>query len=587
MSYTTAKKVNITINDLPIKVDEGSSILKAAKDIQVKIPTLCAHPDVEVTAACGLCIVKIKGMNKTVRACATQVTEGMEIITHDAELYSTRKTILELILSSHPDDCLYCQRNNNCELQRLAGEFGIRTVEFDKILKDIPKDTSTTSLHLDPQKCVLCGRCVNVCQGHQNVWALEFIGRGFDTTIAPAAEAQLNDSPCVKCGQCSAHCPVGAIVENDEVETVVEKLQNDELYQTVQIAPAVRVAFAEGFAGDSGDLVTKKMYALFRRLGFKAVFDTNFAADLTIMEEATEFVDRFVNKPASLPLVTSCCPAWVDYLEKFYPDMLDHFSTAKSPHEMMGVMTKTYYAKEQGIDPAKMYNVSIMPCTAKKYEISREEGMFASGYQDVDVVLTTRELVRMTKASGIDFDSLHEEEADSLLGEYSGAGTIFGTTGGVMEAAIRTAYNIITKDELENIDLMDVRGMEGVKEATLMVNDIEVKVAVAHGLKNVASVLDKVKEAKANSQPLPWHFIEVMACRGGCVGGGGQPYGVTDIIREKRASGLYQDDRTAKVRCSHQNTEVRKLYESFLGEPNSKEAHKYLHTDYKQRPIYK
>lgn len=578
--------ITITINKMPVEVKPGISVLEAAKAHQVKIPTLCAHPDVAKTAACGLCIVKIKGMRRPVRACVTNVDEGMEITTNDSELYATRKTILELILSSHPDDCLHCQRNNDCELQRLASEFGVRKQAFDKIVKEIPQDCSTPSLILDPSKCVLCGRCVNVCQADQNVWALEFIGRGFETKIAPAANVLLNDSPCVKCGQCSAHCPVGAIVEHDFVDDVMKKLQDPEVFSTVQMAPAVRVAFAEGFNGKSGDIVTKQMYTLFRRLGFNAVFDTNFAADLTIMEEATEFVERFTKQPGSLPLVTSCCPAWVDYMEKFFPDMISHFSTAKSPHQMLGVMTKTYYAEKQGIDARKMYNVSVMPCTAKKYEVSRVDEMFSSGHQDVDVVLTTRELVRMAKTAGIEFNDLPDEEADSILGEYSGAGTIFAATGGVMEAAIRTAYHLVTGDELEKVEVADVRGLEGVKEAEIDIKGTKLRVAVAHGLKNVESVLNRVKEAKIAGADIPWHFIEVMACRGGCVAGGGQPYGVTDSIREKRSVGVYKDDVQQKIRCSHMNPEIIRLYDEFLDAPNSEKAHKYLHTHYKSRSLY-
>jgi iron-only hydrogenase group A len=580
------KMINIKINEIPVSVKEGTSILDAAKNANIKIPTLCYHEDLLPTASCGLCIVKINGSNKKVRACATSAEEGMEIITHDSELYGIRKVVLELILSNHPNECLTCQRNGNCELQKLAKDFGIREQIFTPILKEKKVDSSTPSLHLDKQKCISCGRCVQVCQDVQNVWALEFIGRGFDMSIAPAGDLALNESPCVKCGQCSAHCPVGAIVEKDQVEKVWETLLNEKKHAVVQFAPAVRVAFGEGFHYDSGEIVTKKIYTLLRKLGFKAVFDTNFSADLTIMEEGSEFVEKFTKTPEELPLITSCCPGWVDYLEKYYPDMISNFSTAKSPQQMLSALAKTYYAEKMGIPPEDIFMVSIMPCTAKKYEISRDENMKNDGIQDTDVVLTTRELVRMTKSSGIIFDSLPEGEADSLMGEYTGAGTIFGVTGGVMEAAIRSAYYLITKEELKDIEVTPVRGLKGVKEAEIDIKGTKVKVAVAHGLGNVQKVIDKVKEAKEKKQSPPWHFIEVMACTGGCISGGGQPYGVTNTIREKRTKGIYNDDKQSNIRCSHNNPMIKKVYEDYLGQPGSKKAHELLHTSYQDRPVY-
>ena len=578
--------IKLMINDVEVEVAEGSNVLTAAQQANVEIPTMCYHKDLLPTAACGLCIVKIKGMNKIVRACATTVAEGMEIITHDAELYETRKTVLELILSSHPDDCLSCQRNQNCELQRLAAEFGIRDTYLDKEIKDIPKDESTTSLVLDASKCVLCGRCVEVCQDTQDVHAIEFIGRGFDMRIAPAGDILLNDSPCVKCGQCSAHCPVGAIVEKDQVEDVWENLRDESKFPVISMAPAVRVAFGEGFGLPSGEITTGKMYTLFKRLGFKAIFDTNFAADLTIMEEGTEFIDRFTNNPDSLPLITSCCPAWVDYLEKYYHDMLPHFSTAKSPQQMLGAMAKTYYPEKTGIEAKSIYSVSVMPCTAKKSEIVKNEDMKSSGYNDHDTVLTTRELVRMAKSSGIDFLNLPETKADSILGEYTGAGTIFGATGGVMEAALRTAYELVTGETLENVDLEVVRGLEGVKEGEIDLKGTKVRVAVAHGLANVKAVMDKIRAAKAAGEPTPWHFVEVMACSGGCIGGGGQPYGVTDDVRKLRTAGIYKDDKQSVKRKSHENPEITKIYEDFLGKPNGHKAHDLLHTKYDPKEVY-
>lgn len=578
--------VNIRINERTYQVSEDLSILDAARLMQVKIPTLCNHPDLPQSAACGLCVVKVKGMNRMVRACATPVDEGMEITTHDAELFEIRKTVLELILSNHPNTCLTCQRNQECELQRLAAEFGIREESFEKKLRDKPADTSTTSLILDPVKCVGCGRCVEVCQMVQNVYALEFIGRGFKMRIAPAGNITLNESPCIKCGQCSAHCPVGAIVEKDETAQVWTGLRNEKLYPVVQIAPAVRVAFGEAFGLETGTLVTGKMYTLLRRLGFKAVFDTSFGADLTIMEEASELAELLENHPERLPLITSCCPSWVDYLEKFYPELIGHFSTAKSPHEMLGVMAKTYFAEKQGLKASDIFMTSIMPCTSKKYEISRTDEMFASGVRDIDVVLTTRELARMTKASGIDFLSLPEEDADNILGEYTGAGVIFGATGGVMEAALRTAYYFITGEKLSSIEVEPVRGLTGIKRAEIDLKGRKVRTAIAHGTGNIHVLMEEIRQAKREKKPMPYDFIEVMACFGGCVSGGGQPYWVNNEVRKKRAAGIYQDDRAHKLRMSHENPFIQKLYGTYLGKPLGEKSKKLLHTNYKPRPLY-
>lgn len=578
--------IKLKINGIEVTAPKGTNLLEVAKMANIKIPHLCYHPDLKQSAACGLCLVRIGDSPKLARACVTEALEGMDVHTSDSEIYQTRKTVLSLILSNHPDSCLSCSRNQNCELQRLAAEFGIRNELFDNISEPQTKDDSTPALIVDPEKCVLCGRCVEVCQNKQNVNALEFIGRGFDMKIAPAGDIKLADGPCVNCGQCSAHCPVGAIVERSDAEKVYKALENKDLYPVVQIAPAVRVAIGEAFGFKSGEITTGKIYALLRRLGFKAVFDTNMAADVTIMEEGSEFVEKFKNKPESLPLITSCCPAWVDYLEKYYTDTIEHFSSAHSPQEMMGALTKTYYAEQAKIDPKNIYMVSIMPCTAKKFEITRTHEMSSSGYQNVDVVLTTRELVRMAKSSGIEFEKLEEETPDSVLATYSGAGTIFGATGGVMEAAIRSAYYLITNEELENIDLVDIRGQKGVKEATIDIKGTKVNVAVAHGLKNVAYVMDQVREAKKQGKPMPYHFIEVMACEGGCVSGGGQPYGTTSTIRQQRGEGLYADDRNQKVRCSHNNPEVQKLYKDYLNKIGHKKTHELLHTSYQPRPLY-
>ena len=584
-----SKMINLKINGHSVEVEQGATILEAARKVSVNIPTLCWHRDLEPWAACGICVVKIEGSPKMLRACAAMAEDGMSIITHDSEIVEVRKTVIELILSTHPNDCLTCPRNQDCELQRLAAEFGIREMTYPQRLEEIPQDTSTTSLVLNPEKCVLCGRCAKVCQGMQDVWALELLGRGEKTRIAPAADVLLNDSPCIKCGQCSAHCPVGAIYEKSEEHIVWNALRKPDVHTVVQIAPAVRVAIGEAFGMPSGSLQTGKLYAALRKLGFKAVFDTNFTADLTIMEEGSEFVERFKKptKEAPLPLITTCCPAWVDYLEKFYHEMIPYFSTAKSPQAMLGALSKTYYAKKIGVDPKNIFMVSIMPCTAKKFEISRSKEMESSGHKDIDVSLTTRELSRMIKSAGIDFNELPEEGVDTILGEYTGAGTIFGATGGVMEAAIRSAYHLITKKELGDVNLTAVRGLDGVKEAEVDVDGTKVRVAVAHGMANISAVLDKVKKALAEGKESPYHFIEVMACRGGCVGGGGQPYGADDEIRQKRAEGLYNDDKGSAKRCSHQNPSIAKIYEEFLEKPLSHKAHELLHTTYTPRPEYR
>lgn len=579
--------ITARINQLEVHVPEGTSILDAARRVQVKIPTLCKHKDLLATASCGMCIVRNKGGNRLIRACCTPLENGMEIATHDREIVDVRRSTLELILSNHPQACLTCGRNGECELQSLAADFNIPMESIKRYVKDTPPDTSTGSIILEFEKCIKCGRCIQVCQDMQNVWALSLLDRGINTRMAPAGDITLAESPCVKCGQCSAHCPTGAIVENDETPAVWEALHDKEKICVVQIAPSVRVTVGEAFGLPPGANLTKKLYAALRRLGFKAVFDTNFSADLTIVEEASEFIERFAHKRGALPLITSCCPSWTDFMEKRHYDFIDNFSTAKSPQQMLGVLAKTYYAQKLGLDPAKMFVVSIMPCTAKKYELSRTEEMYASGYKDVDIALTTRELARMLKQSGVDFLNLPDGLPDSLLGDYSGAGTIFGATGGVMEAAVRTAYFYATGKKLDKIELDAVRGLQGVKEGTVMVGGAPVRVAVAHGLANVEQVLNRVREARKRGEESPYHFIEVMACPGGCIGGGGQPYGVDNERRKLRIAGLYQDDRDRTVRCSHENPEVIRVYDDFLGKPLGPRAHELLHTRYTARPLYK
>jgi len=568
-------------------VNTGTSVLDAAKLAGVKIPSLCAHPDLEAWGACGICVVKIEGQPRLVRACSTKIVEGLNYITHDPEIQGVRRTVIEMILSNHPQECLTCARNQTCELQRLAAEYSIREIPFDQNVRRLPRDVSTTSIVLDPTKCIQCGRCALVCQNLQNVWALEFLNRGENTRIAPAADVQLNDSPCIKCGQCSAHCPVGAIYEKDETQKFLNAVREPDVHVSVQIAPAVRVALGEAFGMKPGEVVTGKIYAALRRLGVDSVFDTNFSADLTIMEEGSEFVERFVNGKGVLPQLTSCCPAWTDYMEKYYPDMIPHFSTAKSPMMMQGAMTKTYFAQIKKLDPAKICSVAIMPCTAKKFETQRCDDMKSSGYCDVDLVLTTRELARLIKIAGINFADLEEEQADSPIGMYTGAGTIFGVTGGVMEAAVRTAYKLVTDEELGNVNVEAVRGMEGVKRGVVDIKGTKVKVAVAHGMANVQDLVEEIRAAKREGKERPYDFIEVMACRGGCIAGGGQPYGTEDEVRDARTAGIYSDDKHSAIRCSHNNPEIIHIYDNFLEKPLSHKSHQYLHTHYEEKPVYK
>ena len=590
--------IKLEINGVEVEVEKGSNLLQAARKANVKIPTLCYHPDLKPGASCGICVVrqlvpsrtepgKFVPSPKLLRACCTEAVEGMKILTHDPDIVQVRRTVLELILANHPNDCLQCPRSGRCELQNIAADFGIREVPFPKEVNHRENDTSTPSLVLNPDKCIKCGRCAEVCQQMQNVWALEFIGRGEKTVMAPAADVKLAESPCIKCGQCSAHCPVGAIYEKDETAEVWDALRDEEKVCLVQIAPAVRVALGEAFGMKPGELSTGKIYAALRRLGFDKVFDTNFSADVTIMEEGTEFIKRFTTG-GKLPLITSCCPAWTDWMEKYAPDFTENFSSAKSPQQMLSALAKTYWAEKNGIDGKKVHVTSIMPCTAKKFEIARDKSMASSGVQDTDVVLTTRELARMIKAAGIDFMSLPDEAADDLLGAYTGAGTIFGVTGGVMEAALRTAYCLITKEaQPPAIEFSAVRGMDGVKKATIDIKGTPVNIAVAHQMGNVEKVLNEVREDLKNGVKPRYDFIEVMACRGGCVGGGGQPCLATDEVRAARTAGLYTDDEKSTIRMSHLNPEVSALYKDYLGEPGSDKAERLLHTHYHKREVYK
>ena len=524
-----------TINGLPVEVAEGASILDAARQASVHIPTLCKHPDLDATAACGICIVRVKGSSKMLRACCTPVEAGMEITTEDPEIIQVRRSVIEMILSRHPNECLTCGRNQNCELQTLAADFGLREITLDSVVPDLPLDDSTKAIVLDPRKCITCGRCIQVCQQIQDVWALSFLQRGFETRIAAAGDILLADSPCVRCGQCSAHCPTGAIVEYDSTQEVWDRLLDPDVYAVAQLAPAVRVAIGEAFDFPIGTNLTGKTYAALRRMGFDAVFDTNFGADLTIMEEATEFVKRFGDPNSVLPLITTCCPSWVDFMEKFHDDMIPHFSSCKSPQAMVGALAKTYYAEKLGLDPARVFVVSVMPCTAKKFEIIRSKEMKSSGYWDVDVSLTTRELARMIKQSGIDFRGIAEEQPDHLLGAYTGAGTIFGATGGVMEAALRTSHFLLTGENPARLDFQKTRGLDGVKEGSVVIAGHEIRFAVAHGLGNVETVLGRVqgRARRGHGAAVPLH----------------RSHGLPRRLRRRGRSALRRHGQAARRTC--------------------------------------
>lgn len=572
--------VKLTIDGREVEVPAGTTILDAAKKAGIDIPTLCYHPDLDTKAMCRVCMVEVAGARTLQAACSQPVAPGMVVKTTTPVVREARKTNVELILSNHPQDCLNCVRNQNCELQALSEKLGIRGQRFPAAAKiDAPKDTSTVSIVRDPAKCILCRRCAAVCEKVQGVCALSPVKRGINTVIAPAGNHPLDDVACTLCGQCIHACPVGAIYEVDDTAKVWDALANPDLHVVVQTAPAIRVAIGEEMGMPPGSLVTGKLVSALRRLGFAKVFDTDFAADLTIMEEGTELLSRLNNR-GTLPMITSCSPGWIKYIEHFYPELLDHLSTCKSPQQMFGAMVKTYYAQKMGLDPEKIFVVSIMPCTAKKYECQRPE-MAENGRPDVDVVLTTRELGRMFRETGINFEILPEEEFDAPLGISTGAGVIFGATGGVMEAALRTVYEIVTEAEMPNLDLEDVRGLDGVKEATVDLKGTKVKVAVAHGLANARKLMEKIKEGTSD-----YDFIEVMCCPGGCIGGGGQPIPTNLETRKARIKAIYQADQGKKIRKSHENPAVQELYREFLEKPLGEKSHHLLHTHYTKRGRY-
>lgn len=575
------KMIKLWIDNKEVEVPEGTTILSAAQKADIHIPTLCYHPDLEPSANCGVCVVEIEGQPVPKRSCCTPVWEGMKVTSNSVKLRHLRKTLVEMVLSNHDVVCPTCNQNNKCELQDLAYLLGVDDSRLPKILEKKPIDDAGFSIVRDPNKCISCGRCITVCQQVQTVNALTINGRGFDGTVTTPFDKGMSESPCVNCGQCVVYCPVGALREKSNTEEVWDALLDDDKYVVVQEAPAIRATLGEEFGMDPEKVTVGKMYAALRKLGFDRVFDTNFSADLTIMEEGTELITR-LKEGGKLPLITSCSPGWIKFMETYFPGIAENVSTCKSPQQMFGALVKTYFAEKEDLDPAKIVSVSIMPCTAKKFEANRPE-MKDSGYQDVDYVLTTREFVKMIKEAGIDFKNLPEEKADDLMGAYTGAGTIFGATGGVMQAAVRTAYYVLTGREMDNLNVEAVRGMKGVKEASLTIptkdlGEVSLNVAVAHGLGNARKLMEKVVSGEKE-----YHFIEVMACPGGCVGGGGQPFGSSLADRARRGMSLYKEDSDLPLRCSHQNPAVNKAYESYLGEPNSEKAHKLLHTYYFQR----
>lgn len=573
--------INLKINNVPVSVEAGTTILAAAKSIGIKIPTLCYLKGVNEIGACRVCVVEVKGARNLVASCVYPVNEGMEVFTNTERVLKARKTTLELILSNHRKECLSCERNTNCELQTLAYEYGCDATKYSGAMCTDPADTSTDYLIRDNTKCVLCRRCVAMCNKVQKIGALGASERGFDTHIGCAFDMNLVNTPCIGCGQCVTVCPTGALKEKDEITRVKEALADSGKYVVVGSAPSVRTAIAEEFGCPVGTDGTGKMFTALRLIGFKKVFDVNCSADFTIMEEANELLGRITNG-GTLPMFTSCCPGWITHLEKNYPDLIDHLSSCKSPQNMFGALIKHVFAKKEGIDPKDIYVVSVMPCTGKKGEKNRT---YTDGIVDVDAVLTTRELARLIKNNAIDFNALPDGQLDSPFGEYTGAGLIFGATGGVMEAALRTAA-VKLGAKAAPLEFTEVRGLDGVKEATYDINGTKVKVAVVNGIGNVNEVCQKVREGKAD-----YHFIEVMTCPGGCVNGGGQPINGdynnnrADVIA-KRSAVLYGGDKALKHRRSHDNASVLNVYKEYLGEPNGHEAHNLLHTHYAPRAKY-
>lgn len=566
--------ITLTINGQTVQAPKNATILEAARSAGIHIPTLCYHPELATEGACRLCVVEASGARTLVASCVYPVAEGMVVKTNTDKVRAARRMVVELLLANHPKDCLACQKSGDCELQNIAADLGLRKIRFEGgARKAHTIDASNPCLVRDQEKCILCGRCIRVCRDVQGMSVYSFAERGFDTIVSTAFEQDLGKVECSYCGQCASVCPTGAIIERDDTEKVWSAINDPDKIVIVQTAPAVRVALGEELGMEPGSVVTGKMVAALRNLGFDKIFDTNFSADLTIMEEGHEFLHRLTNGGV-LPMITSCSPGWVNMIELKYPELLPHLSSAKSPQQMFGAIAKTYYAEKAGIDPSKIICVSVMPCTAKKAEAARPE-MNASGYRDVDIVITTRELGRMIREAGLDFKHLPEDSYDSPLGAGTGAAVIFGTTGGVMEAALRTVADVLTGEDLKAVDYNDVRGMEQTREAELTVAGNTVKISVVQTLASAKKMLDRVRAGEADYQ-----FIEVMACPGGCIGGGGQPIPVNAEIRKARRDGLFVCDSANELRKSHENPEIKELYNTWLGKPLGEKAHSLLHTHY-------
>ncbi|MDD5097803.1 MAG: NADH-dependent [FeFe] hydrogenase, group A6 [Candidatus Omnitrophica bacterium] len=585
------EKITLKIDSKVYECDAGSTILEACVKAAIDIPTLCYLKEINQEAACSICLVEVTGAKTLLRACVTLIRPGMEILTNTSRVRQARKLNLELLLAGHPKDCLVCDRNQSCELRKMAFDLGVRDLRFPKSSKtQMPLDNSSVSLSRDPNKCILCGRCVAVCANLQSVRAIDFSGRGKASKISTFFDQGLGNSVCVNCGQCLLVCPTGAIIENDASQSVWKELSDSKKFVVVEVAPAVRAAIGEEFGLPAGSLVTAKLAQALRKLGFAKVFDTQFSADLTIIEEGYELIDRIKNKGV-LPMITSCSPGWIKFAEHFFPGILKHISSCKSPQQMFGAIAKTYYAKKYNLDPRNIVVVSVMPCTAKKFEALRPEMKSAFDYwkkelnlkenkvfPDVDYVLTTREASRMIKEAGINFVNLAGEDFDAPLGISTGAAVIFGATGGVMEAALRTAYEVLTGKPLEKLDFMQLRGLEGIKAAEVDIAGLKLKVAVASSLSNARVLLEEIKQGKS-----PYAFIEIMTCPGGCLGGAGQPIPTNNEIRLKRMQAIYQEDKLKIIRKSHENPAVQALYQEFLGQPLGEKSHHLLHTHYKQR----